>query len=258
MQLIFFLYGIVIGSFYNVVIFRTISNQSVAFPSSHCYSCKHKLGTLDLIPVFSYLFLKGKCRYCKEKISIQYPLVEIACGVVFVMLYNYFQVVSISLILALAFFSVMLIIFMIDLKTMIIPNKFVLIALFIAIAYQLSVYPISTSLIINMAIGGISVSGTLLALYVFGIFILNKEVIGFGDVKLYTAIGVLLGMQYAFLSLFITVLVGGLVATILLVSKSKLIKNREMPLGPFICLATFIVYLYGPMIIDTYLQLVLY
>ena len=99
---IIFIFGMVIGSFFNVLGYRLPKKESIVFPSSHCPNCKHKLNFRDLFPVLSYLFLKGKCRYCKIKISPIYPLIELITGILFVISYLIFGI-SIDFIIAIVF-----------------------------------------------------------------------------------------------------------------------------------------------------------
>lgn len=91
MTTLIFIYGLLIGSFLNVCIYRTPRGESIAFPASHCPKCGTKLKWYDNIPLFSYIFLKGKCRYCKEKISLQYPIVEALNALIYIILFYYFS-----------------------------------------------------------------------------------------------------------------------------------------------------------------------
>ena len=147
-NVIVFLLGLAVGSFLNVVIYRlTLSSFSFrknigGFKNrSYCPHCKHKLIWQDLMPIFSFLFLRGECRYCHQKISIQYPLVEISTGLVFLLVLNYqFLNLNYSILNLLFLFyisSVLIIIFVYDLKHYIIPDKVLLPAIIIAFFYRL-------------------------------------------------------------------------------------------------------------------------
>ena len=114
--LIFFLAGIIIGSFLNVCIYRIPKEESIAYPPSHCGSCGHNLNMLDLVPIFSWLFLRGRCRYCGEKVSKQYPIVEGATGLLFVFLYLKFGF-TIELLKYMVFTSILIVVGIIDFKT---------------------------------------------------------------------------------------------------------------------------------------------
>ena len=120
LYIIVFLYGIIIGSFLNVCVYRMPKGQSVVTVGSHCMSCKHPLKWYDLFPVFSYLVLRGKCRYCGAKISIQYPLVELANGILYVLLVAFCGLNPDS-ILWCVLTSIMIVIAVTDLKTMKFP-----------------------------------------------------------------------------------------------------------------------------------------
>ena len=121
----FFLYGIVLGSFFNVVGLRVPKKESIVSPPSHCTVCNRKLGVLDLIPVFSYLFLKGKCRGCGTKISPIYPIIELVTGILFVLSYAMLGF-SGELIISILFMSLLVIITVSDIAYMLIPNKVLL------------------------------------------------------------------------------------------------------------------------------------
>ena len=127
-----FFFGIVLGSFYNVVGYRLPRGESLIYPSSHCTNCNHKLGILDLFPIFSYLFLGGKCRYCKEKISLFYPIFEFTTGVLFAISYKVFGA-SIDFFIAIILISTLLIIIISDYQTMIIPDKLLIFSFIFAI-----------------------------------------------------------------------------------------------------------------------------
>ena len=117
-----FIFGITLGSFYNVVGYRLPREQSLIHPSSHCTSCNHKLGLWDLVPVFSFLFLGRKCRYCKQKISWFYPFFEFMTGLLFAISYIIFGA-TIEFFISITFISMLLIIIISDYQTMIIPDE---------------------------------------------------------------------------------------------------------------------------------------
>ena len=108
--------GLVIGSFLNVCIYRIPKEESIAFPPSHCANCKHNLSPIDLVPVFSYIFLRGRCRYCKEKISIRYPLIESLNGILYLIVYLKFGLTLIALKYCILV-SILIVIGMIDYDT---------------------------------------------------------------------------------------------------------------------------------------------
>jgi leader peptidase (prepilin peptidase)/N-methyltransferase len=244
-----FMAGLCIGSFLNVCIFRVPEGRSVVFPPSGCGSCRNKLQARDMIPVLSYILLKGKCRYCNSPISVQYPLVELLTGIVWLVLYMRFGL-SVEL-AALAFlFSILIAVFFIDLKHMIIPNGMILIAA--AGGVLVVVYNIfqpfrvfQPSFWYTPLIGMVSASGILFVIALIGLLIYkNDGAMGMGDVKLFIPIGMFLGWKLSLLTLFVSVMLGGITGIFLLIFK---IKDRKsaIPFGPFIVAASFAAVLFG-------------
>lgn len=248
-SIIVFFFGMLIGSFLNVCIYRIPEGKSIAFPPSSCGSCNHKLSPLDLVPVLSYAFLRGRCRYCKAHISIQYPLVEVATGCVFLLTFDIFGITAMMFLLFIMF-GCMIVIFVIDLRHMIISDGLVLIAS-VAAVIPLFMYPGSYGLK-DSVLGVLAGSGSLFLLYVVGILVWNKAVIGGGDVKLFIPIGILLGWKATLLCLYLAILSGGIVCMILLLMKKRG-KGSMVPFGPFIVMAFVVSVLYGNDIINWYL-----
>ena len=142
MKLLIFIYGLLIGSFLNVCIFRIPKKESIAFPSSYCPKCKTKLKWYDNIPLLSFIVLRGKCRYCKDKISVQYPLVEFSNAILYLILYNHFGL-SIDFIFYALISSVLVAITFIDLLEMLIPDSLVIIILILSILHKILNYKIN-------------------------------------------------------------------------------------------------------------------
>ena len=250
MSFLIFILGLIIGSFLNVCIFRIPLKQSIAFPSSHCFHCHHTLGGLDLIPLLSFIFLKGKCRYCGEKISIQYPMIELTNGVLYLLLFLKFGL-SYSFIFYALFSSLLLVISMIDFKTGIIPNKLIIFGILLGSIYLMMNWIINRSfLIIKDGILGFLAG----ALMIFAIIVISRGGMGAGDMKLMGVIGLFLGLKGVVLSLFLGILVGGIIGAVLLMTK---IKDRKsaIPFGPFLALGTFVSLYWGEQIINWYLSL---
>ncbi len=243
--------GLCIGSFLNVVIYRLPNNMSLATPSSHCTNCGYSLKWFDNIPVFSYLFLGGKCRKCKAKISPRYMIVEIVSCVFYLLSVLVFWETSIvySIISALTS-SVLICVFFIDLEHMYIPDRFQIIILaFGLVAMFFDTYTVLTDHIIGCVVGG----GVFLLLYYGAIWLIKKEGLGFGDVKLAFVVGLLLGWQKFLLAIFIA----SLSACLLLIPKRLFSKNseKEYPFAPFITFGVFVAMLFGAFIIDWYIGL---
>lgn len=254
-----FLIGSCIGSFLNVCIYRIPLEESIVFPSSGCPKCKGKLKPKDMIPILSYIMLKGKCRYCKNPISIQYPIVELMTGIVWIIIFfRYGFTFETAALLYL--YSVLIPIAFIDFKQMIIPDGLVITGIAggtVVFLYHVFYMPFrlyeSTSWYTPI-IGMFSASGILFIIAFIGLLIYgNDGAMGMGDVKLFIPIGLFLGWKLALLILFLSILIGGIISIILLIFR---IKDRKsaIPFGPFIIIATFIAGLYGSRILDWYFR----
>ena len=237
------IYGILIGSFLNVCIYRIPEKQSVVVVRSHCMSCGKQIKWYDLVPLVSFLILRGKCRYCKAKLSWQYPAVEALNGILYgiIVLVNGFNITSILYCLAT---SALLALSIIDWRTYEIPPSF---NIFIGI---LGIIRLILDLPhwYNYVIGFVSVSGFLLL-----IFLVTKgRGIGFGDVKLMAAAGLLLGWKLIILSLGLGCVLGSIIHITLMYVKDK---DRVLAFGPYLSLGIFISMLYGEQIIEWYLHM---
>jgi prepilin signal peptidase PulO-like enzyme (type II secretory pathway) len=253
-----FIFGVCIGSFLNCVIYRTElqenmpagpGRKAVSFlrGKSFCPHCKHTLKWLDLVPVFSFVFLLGKCRYCKKQISVQYPLVELATGLIFLLISNQFQISNfLNLVFLFYVASVLIVIFVYDLKHYLIPDKVLFPAIMIAFIYRLFE---NFSSILFFLLASLIASGFFLA-----IFLISKgRWMGFGDVKLAVLMGLLLGVQNVLAALFLAFFFGAIIGVILMVFGKKKLKS-EIPFGPFLIIGTFLAMLYGSQIIQWYLN----
>lgn len=239
-----FVLGLVVGSFLNVCIYRLPTGESVAAGRSHCMSCGHTLAWYDLFPVASWLFLGGKCRYCKAPISPRYAAVEVGNALLWLMAYRHFGPTP-MLAVALCAISCLLVAALIDWDTGLIYDRFCVIiaALGVLAAFFDPGVPIPDRLI-----GAVCVSLPMLALA------LLTGGFGGGDIKLVAACGLLLGWKNALVAAFIAVTAGGLYACLLLLLK-KAGKRSEIPFGPFIAAGEAAALLWGGDIIGWYLAL---
>jgi leader peptidase (prepilin peptidase)/N-methyltransferase len=242
--------GLLLGSFFNVVVIRVPLRQSISFPSSHCMHCKHKLSFLDLIPVFSYFFLRGKCKYCKVTFSSTYVINEAITGIIFGFLAWQLGWSS-ELLAGLFTASIFIIISISDLHYMLIPNKIVFFGIIGALVIRSFVHPLP---LLNYVIAAFIGSGILFAIGLLSEWLLKKEGMGGGDIKLYVFVGLMLGVKLTMLSIFIASLLGSLIGISLI---SMRIRTREqvMPFGPFIALGAFFSYLCGDSIFSWYMGL---
>lgn len=253
MYLIIFILGIVIGSFLNVCICRIPRDESIAFPASHCTYCSTSLSWQDLIPIFSFLSLKGKCRYCGERISPQYPIVELLNGLFYLFTYYAFGL-SFDFLFYSLIISILIIISFIDYYHQIIPDRLILTILVLAIIYKSYTFAIyRTSIIVYDSILGFLIGGLLFLL----IAIISKGAMGGGDIKLIASLGFILGWKKTILNILLAFIIGALISIILLITKKKGRKDA-IPFGPFINLAFLITLLYGSSIINCYIEMILY
>jgi len=221
-----FIFGIMIGSFLNVVIYRIPNNESIAFPASKCQSCQTPLKWYHNIPIFSWLALGGKCGFCKDPIAKQYPIVEFVTGLIFVALYMKTGLVWYLPFVA-ASFAALFALVMIDFKYMAVPDS----VNFVALAFAL-VQPAFLNALMYAAIaaGGLYLVGLLSS------FIARKQAMGGADVIVAGTMGALLGFPNFFVAIFLSAL--------LAIIPAMIWRDKGVPFVPFLALATFIVYLY--------------
>jgi leader peptidase (prepilin peptidase) / N-methyltransferase len=238
------IYGLLLGSFFNVVGLRVPLNKSIVSPRSACPTCAHQLRPYELIPVISYLFQKGKCRGCQSRISPIYPFFELLTGILFAtapLMIGW----SGELVLALTLISMFIIIVVSDIHYMIIPDK---ILIWFAGIFLLERIFIPLTPWWNSLLG--AVTGFVLLLV---IALVSKGGMGFGDVKLYALLGFVLGFKLVLLSFFFSTLLGAVIGGLALLF--KIVKRKQpIPFGPFIAAGTLTAYYWGSELIDLYLQ----
>jgi leader peptidase (prepilin peptidase) / N-methyltransferase len=268
-----FILGLVIGSFLNALLYRTEVQQELR-PISHdrrkvgvtvlkgrsfCPNCGHQLVWQDLFPVISFLLLQGKCRYCKKPISWQYPLVELATAFLFVVLFwSVKNLLSASfpqgleLLYLWVIGSLLLLIFVYDLKHFLIPDTFVRLSLFVIAAWRLyEAFSVGQELV-PFILASLGSAGFFLA-----IFLLSKgKAMGFGDVKLALVLGLFLGWPNILVALFVAFVLGALVGLVLIAAKRKGMKS-EVPFGPFLIVGTLAAFLWGQELVNLYMSFVL-
>jgi len=255
-----FIFGLIIGSFLNCAIWRMHKEESFLFGKSYCPSCRHDLSFWDLFPLFSYLFLKGKCRYCGQKISIQYPLVELGTAILFSLVYFYFG--PVNALFSFNFFQVifwwitmsfLVVIFVFDLKYYIIPDETICPAIILSIIWILYSFCFGATGKMDLACTIFSALGV--SLFFFLIWFFSKGMaMGFGDVKLAILIGLLLGYPKIIPGLFLGFLFGAIIGSVLILLKKKGFKS-EIPFGPFLLVGLLVSLFWGESIINWYLSL---
>jgi leader peptidase (prepilin peptidase)/N-methyltransferase len=248
------IYGTVIGSFLNVCIWRLPRDESIISPGSHCPKCNTLLKGRDLVPLFSFLIQRRKCRYCGEPITWRYFGIELLTGVCFVLTFLCFHW-SVETIVYSLFGAMLIAIFFIDLEHYIIPDQLNLFGIVLGVAYNawriikmgeswrtemfgLRI-PLPPSIVGIVLCGGGFLTVALISYYIF-----KKEGLGGGDVKLAAAVGAILGSQRALWSFMLAVFLGTAVGLALLASKKKGRKDY-LPFGPFMVSGAFIMIFFG-------------
>ncbi|MFC1984545.1 prepilin peptidase [Chloroflexota bacterium] len=254
---IFALLGLFVGSFLNVCIDRLPQGQSIFHPRSHCVACNHKLGNLDLIPIFSYLWLHGRCRYCRAPIPIRLPIVEGMTGLLFALLHWYFKFeLGLELGISLVYICLLTIIFVIDLENQLVLDKVIYPGMALAFAFSffwpglegISALP---GEVIGRAVS--SLAGGAIGLAAMALpFILYRRGMGMGDVKLGALVGLMTGFPLVFVAILLSWIGGGVVAAILLASKIKGLKD-PIPSATFLVTSAMVTLLWGQTIWQWYL-----
>ena len=261
MVIFVFLLGLVVGSFLNAVIYRLEANDSVLRGRSYCPRCRHVLSWQDLVPVLSFVMLRGKCRYCKGRISPQYPLVEICTALIFLAIFNFefliFNKFSNFLISETLYLfviaSLLIVLFVYDLKHYILPDKILFPAIGIVLGYRVfEIWGLGFAWDLSFVVSGFAA-----ALFFFAIFALSKgRAMGFGDVKLALFMGLFLGWPNILVALFVAFMLGGAVGGVLILLRKKHMKS-EIPFGPFLLAGTFAALFWGQGVVNFYMNFIL-
>lgn len=248
LETLLFITGISLFSFINVIIYRLPKHLSFVTGRSVCTTCGHKLAVWDLIPIFSYLFLRGRCRYCGSKISGRYILIELLGGFTSLLCFYEFGY-SFKSLLSLAFACVLTAVAFIDIDTLEIPNSLVIAVLIVGIIFSIFDMLTKNELSIFDRLFGIiagSIPILLITCMIHGAF-------GGGDIKLLAAAGVMLGWKQVLVALFIGIILGGINGIWLLVSKKKGRKDH-FAFGPFLCIGMMTSIFWGDKILNWYLS----
>jgi len=256
-NVLIFLFGLIVGSFLNCVIYRLKEDKGFFWGRSFCPYCKHKLAFEDLIPLFSFFLLKGKCRYCKKSISWQYPFVEVTTALLFLLISNQFPISNFQNLLFTIYYLLitcfLIIIFVYDLRFYTIPDQVIYPAIALTFLYQLfRIWDFGNWDLFGIwDLGfGILPSLFLLAIILFS----HGQWMGFGDFKLVAFMGLFLGFPDILVALFSAFFSGAIIGTGLVISGKKTLKS-EVPFGPFLIGGTFISLFWGSQITNWYLNL---
>ena len=252
LTVVFALLGLAVGSFHNVCIDRLPQNKSIAYPPSHCEACQHKLSAKDLIPVFSYLRLRGRCRYCQTSIPKKLMWVELATAIIFGLLHWHYGLNPELGVMAF-YACLFIVIFVIDLEHSLILNRVVYPTMVVALLLSLYPWPWFGESI-GMRVAYAALGGAIGFLVFLLIALVSRGGMGWGDVKLAALIGLATGFPLVFVAIIMAAILGGIVAVILLVTRRR--GRREMiPFGPFLAVAAMVTLLWGSSILGWYLGL---
>ncbi len=246
MSFLVFVFGLIIGSFLNAVIYRLASGGSIFAKSSQCPKCGHELSWADLVPVVSFFVLGRRCRYCHKPISWQYPVVELATAVVFLLIFYQLPATSYQLVFQLVFVSFLIVIFVYDLKHYLILDKVLIPGVALAMVYQIWQGQFRAAVL-----GAVLLSGFFGILYLVS----RGRWIGLGDVKLGIFLGVLVPWPATLVLVFLAYFLGAAVALPLLLWGAKHLSDR-LPFGTFLTLSAFVAMLWGEEIVRWYFKLI--
>lgn len=251
--IIVFIYGICIGSFLNVCIYRIPESISLIRPPSTCPRCMARVRSYDNIPILSYLMLGGKCRFCRIPISARYPLTELFTGIMWVMTWYYFGI-SLTFFINIVFISSMIVVTLIDIDHGIIPDVISLpgIPLCFIASILISNAPIQEAALTS-AIGILVGGGSLFSIAMIYKLLTGTDGMGMGDVKLLAMIGALIGLKGVFFTIFISSAVGTIIGILLMIVTRNNMK-LSIPFGPFLAFGAVLYLFIGDQLIDWYLN----
>ena len=249
-EFLVFLFGLCIGSFLNVCIYRLPQSKSIVHPRSMCPSCGTLIRFYDNIPILSYIALRGKCRYCKAPISFRYPVIEFISGILAVGIFIKYGI-AFETVIYYTFVSILLVITFIDIDHQIIPDVITLpgIPIFFAASFALSEVTVVES-ILGILIGG----GSLYLVAWLYHLLTHKEGMGGGDIKLLAMMGAIIGWQGVLFTIFMGSAVGT-VSGLLLILKSRKTMKLAIPFGPFLAIGATAYIFWGPRLIAWYFNL---
>lgn len=248
MGIFVFICGLIFGSFFNVCIFRIQKGESIAFPPSHCTSCNNELKWYDLVPVLSYLFLKGKCRCCKEHISLRYPIVELVTGILFYLVFLKFGI-DILTIKFIVLVSLLLVIGMIDFDTTDVYFSTTATGMAAGVIFILIGVYFKTNAL-PFILGGLLGGGIIV------IIILITKGMGWGDAEICLLCGLFLGWKLTVVMLMLSFVLGGIIGIVLIALKIKSRKDY-IAFGPFITIAAIITVFCGQNLINIYFAMII-
>lgn len=250
LQLLFFLFGACIGSFLNVCIYRIPENKSIVFPGSFCPNCNNSIPFYCNIPIISYLFLRGQCKFCNQPISLRYPLIEALTGFFALLLFYRFGATP-ATIYWFFFITVLITISFIDFDHQIIPD---IISLPGILIFASSFYFLPEMTFFKAVTGIIAGGGSLYAVAFLYYILRKQEGMGGGDIKLLAMIGAATGIKGILFTIFISSLLGTVVGISIIISTKIADTKLRIPFGPFLSMGAIIYIFFGKQLIEWYLM----
>jgi leader peptidase (prepilin peptidase) / N-methyltransferase len=241
------LFGLVIGSFLNVCIYRLPRDQSIVWPASRCTTCGRGLAWYENVPVLSWAVLRGRCRTCGERISVMYPVVEAVTALLFVLMAAHFGITPLFAVRAL-FGCAMIVLFVVDLQHQILPNEITVPGIVAGLVAACFLEPGWRDALIGAAAGG----GSLWLIAAGYQWLRGKEGLGFGDVKMLAMIGAFLGWKLMLLTLVFASFTGSVVAVLLMLAR-RADWQSKLPLGTFLALGAVLTSMVGDVVVNWYL-----
>lgn len=252
-----FIFGLFVGSFLNVLVDRIPKGESPIKSRSHCDKCKKTLKWYDLIPLLSFVFLKGKCRYCRTSLSLYYPMVELTTGVLFVATIFFLGGITVSVITIINIITVIyylflmssfIVIFFADLKYGIIPDKIIFPSILVSFLYLAIIH--NSLFLIHF------LSGLIACLFFLFLFLVTRgRGMGLGDVKFSFLMGLILGFPNIIVSLYVAFLTGAIVGCILILWRKKRIFGTAIPFGPFLTIGSLTAIFFGERLLQNFYRL---
>jgi leader peptidase (prepilin peptidase)/N-methyltransferase len=248
----FGLFGLLVGSFLNLCIDRLPAGKSIVKPRSHCDNCNRTLTAADLVPIFSYLWLRGRCRYCGVRIPLRNLLVELAAGSIFAYLAWHYGL-SPELAFAIGYAGLFILIFAIDLEQGLVLNSVIIAGVMLAFAFSFfwgefaDFWPkVGPGITLSALLGG--AVGFILMLLPY---LISRGGMGAGDVKLAGFIGLVVAFPQVLAALLVGIIIGGILAILLLLFRLR--KRKEaIPFGPFLAVGAMVALIWGGQIIEWY------
>ncbi len=253
LAILFGILGLLVGSFLNVCIDRLPRDRSVVSPPSHCEACGHRLGVRDLLPLVSYIVLRGRCRHCGARVPAKLIWVELATGLIFGLLYWHYGL-SPELGILGFYACLFIVVFVIDIEHQLILNKVVYPALIVALLLSLVPQPWLTRWVVATGIANAAMAGAIGFAVFFLIAIVSRGGMGWGDVKLVALIGLATGFPLVLFAIVLAAIIGSVVAVALMIARRRRFREA-LPFGPFLAVATMITLIWGSDFLSWYIGL---